>query len=268
MIRRIATSLFVVAAVVAMACIDMSAPKGRPASISSLLLPSPSVVVGDSMRDSAGKVAPLRIIAYDANNAPIPSLEVLFFVTDSAAVAHIENAIVIGGPRQGTLHVIGQTDGVQTTPVAIPITAAPTKFALSGKIDTLKVPSAGINDTTSKSVGSEAIAVTLRGIGDTATLGFVVNYELTKAPATIPSSIPGVFLSENGTNPSPVDTTDAVGASRKLFVRSWLLADQAVRAGTKTDSAVVIVRTSYKGAPVPGSPIRVVIPIIGTIAVP
>ena len=91
MIRRIATSLFVVAAVVAMACIDMSAPKGRPASISSLLLPSPSVVVGDSMRDSAGKVAPLRIIAYDANNAPIPSLEVLFFVTDSAAVAHISN---------------------------------------------------------------------------------------------------------------------------------------------------------------------------------
>jgi len=50
-------------------------------------------------------------------------------------------------------------------------------------------------------------------------------------------------------------------------VRSWLLVDQAVRAG-KVDSAVVIVTTSYKGAPVSGSPIRVVIPIKGTVAAP
>jgi len=264
--RRIAISLFVVAGLVAVACVDMSAPKG-PASISSLLLPSPSVVVGDTMRDSVGRAAPLRLIAYDSHDVPIPGTDVQFFVTDSAAVGHITNGIVIGD-KQGAIHVIGQVSGVQTTPVTVPITVAPTVFALTGKIDTLKVPSAGINDTTSKSVGSANIAVVLRGAGDTASVGFLVKYELAKAPATIPSSIPGIFFSDDGTRLSAVDTSDGSGASRKLFVRSWLLVDQAVRAGTKVDSAVVIVTTSYKGAPVPGSPIRVVIPIKGTVAVP
>ncbi len=264
--RRIAISLFVVAGLVAVACVDMSAPKG-PASISSLLLPSPSVVVGDTMRDSVGKAAPLRLIAYDSHDVPIPGTDVQFFVTDSAAVGHITNGIVIGD-KQGAIHIIGQVGGVQTTPVTVPITIAPTQLALTAKVDTLRVPSAGINDTTSKSVGSANIAVTLRGAGDTASIGFLVKYELAKAPATIPSTIPGVFLSDDGTKLSAVDTSDGGGASRKLFVRSWLLVDQAVRAGTKVDSAVVIVTASYKGAPVSGSPIRVVIPIKGTVAAP
>jgi hypothetical protein len=262
-IRRISTLLFVVAGLVAVACIDMSAPKGRPASISSLLLPSPSVVVGDTMRDSAGKAAPLRVIAYDANDVPTPG-DAQFFVVDSAPVGHVANGIVVGD-KQGSIHIIGQVAGVQTTPVTVPITVAPTAFALTGKIDTLRVPSAGINDTTSRSVGFATIAVTLRGVGDTASLGFVVKYELTKAPATIASSIPGIFFSDDGTKVSAVDTTDGGGASRKLYVRSWLLVDQALRAGSKVDSAVVIVSASYKGAPVFGSPIRVVIPIKGTI---
>jgi hypothetical protein len=67
-------------------------------------------------------------------------------------------------------------------------------------------------------------------------------------------------VSENGTNVPPVDTTDATGASRKLVVRSWLLADEA-EGRTKVDSAVVVVSTSYKGHPVLGSPLRLVIPI-------
>ena len=262
MIRRIATLLFVVAGLLAVACIDMSAPKG-PASISSLLLPSPSVVVGDTMRDSAGKAAPLRVIAYDANDVPIPA-DAQFFVVDSAPVGHMTNGIVVGD-KQGSIHIIGQVAGVQTTPVTVPVTVAPKTFALTGKVDTLKVPLISITDTTSRSVGSATIAVTLRGAGDTASLGFLVKYELAKAPATIPSSIPGIFFSDDGTKVSAVDTTDGGGASRKLFVRSWLLVDQAVRGGTKVDSAVVIVTTSYKGAPVSGSPIRVVIPIKGTI---
>ena len=255
--------MVVVVGLAAIACIDMSAPKGA-ASISSLVLPSPSVVVGDTMRDSLGKTAPLRVIAYDANDTPIPNSSAQFFITDSAAVGHLNNGVVIGD-KQGSIHVVGQVGNVQTNPVTVPITIAPAKLALSGKIDTLKVPSFSLSDTTTRSVGSATIVVTLRGAGDTASVGFVVKYELQKAPATISASIPGIFFSDDGTKVSPVDTTDGAGASRKLFVRSWLLSDQALRAGTKVDSAVVVVTTSYKGAPVPGSPIRIVIPIKGTL---
>jgi hypothetical protein len=236
----------------------MSAPKG-PASISSIVLPSPSVVVGDSMRDSTGAVAPLSLNAFDANDVPLLGLTSQFFITDSLAAARIDKNNVIIGEKQGTIHVVGQIGGVQSAPALVPITVAPTLLALTGKIDTLVVPFAG--DTTSLSTGSEAMSVTLRGAGDTASLGFVVRFQLTSAPPTIQGPIPGVFVSENGTNVSPVDTTDATGASRKLVVRAWLLADKDLQAGNKVDSAVVVVSTSYKGRPVFGSPIRIVIPI-------
>ena len=236
----------------------MSAPKG-PASITSILLPSPSVVAGDTMRDSAGAVAPLRIIAFDANDVPLAGITSQFFITDSFAAAHITTNNLVVGEKQGTIHVTGQIGGVQSAPALIPVTVAPTLMALTGKIDTLLAPFA--NDTTSASTGSEVMSVSLHGAGDTASLGFIVKFQLAYAPPTIAGPIPGVFVSENGTNVSPVDTTDATGASRRLVVRSWLLADEALKAGTKVDSAVVVVSTSFKGHPVLGSPLRLVIPI-------
>jgi hypothetical protein len=125
-------------------------------------------------------------------------------------------------------------------------------------------PLSGQNDTTSASIGSRAIPVTLKGVGDTATLGFVVRYELKSAPLTkIGSTQPAVFIGNSPSTASPVDTTEADGASRNLYVRTALLADPLVQSGQKVDSAVVLVTTSYKGLPVSGSPIRVVIPIKG-----
>jgi hypothetical protein len=267
-IRRIVTSLFAVGALVGMACIDMSAPKGA-ASISALLLPSPSVVVGDTMRDSLGIVAPLRVIAYDANDAPIADLPSLFFITDSAAAAHLDKGNVVVGDKLGAIHLIGQVSGVQTTPVTVPITVAPTTLALTAKVDTLTVPFTKAGDTTSASTGSTKIAVTLKGKGDTASLGFVVKYELKSAPATIAgSTLAAVSILDDLGKLARADTTDATGASRTLLVRSSLLADVALQGGQKTDSVVVLVSTTYKGAQVGGSPIRVVIPLKVKFALP
>jgi hypothetical protein len=257
---RIATSLFLAGAAAAIACIDMSAPKG-PASISLLLLPSPSVVVGDTMRDSTGAAAPLRVIAYDANNNPLPNVSTQFFLTDSAAAGHLVNNNTVVGDKQGAMHIIGQIAGLQTSAAAVPVTVAPTSFALAAPLsDTFFVPFAG--DTTAASTGTAPIGVSLKGVGDTASLGFLVKYELSHGPATVAgSTIPGIFFADDAGNPSGVDTTDATGASRRLVVRAWLLADPAVKAGQQVDSAVVLVTTSYKGKPVSGSPIRVVLPI-------
>jgi hypothetical protein len=249
----------------------MSAPDGA-ASISALLLPSPSVVVGDTMRDSTGVAASLRVIAYDGNNTRIEGLPTSFFVTDTAKLAHIVNSSFLIGDKQGTVHIIGQVTGVQTVPVTVPVTVAPTKFALATTTplpDTLVVPFTRSGDTTSASTGTQAIAVTLKGIGDTASLGFVVKYELLKAPATISgSSKPAVFIGADESKESPVDTTDAGGASRSIVVKSALLADAALQSGTKSDSIVVLVSASYKGKPVSGSPIRVVLPMKGRLALP
>jgi hypothetical protein len=261
-IRRIATLLFVVGSLVGLACVDMSAPKGA-ASISSLVLPSPSVVVGDTMRDSLGVAAPLRVIAFDAHDTPIADLAAQFFITDSAAVGHLNKGNIVVGDKQGAIHVIGQVSGVQTLPATVPITVAPKTLAPAAKVDTLTVPFASKSDTTSKSTAIARIAVTLNGVGDTASVGFVVKYSLQSAPATVAgSTLPAVSIVDETTRlGSVIDTTDGSGASRGLLVRSPLLADLALQGGQKIDSAVVIVSTSYKGVPVSGSPIRVVVPI-------
>jgi hypothetical protein len=46
-----------------------------------------------------------------------------------------------------------------------------------------------------------------------------------------------------------------------LVVNSFFLADSALAAGTKIDSAVVNATAFYRGALVAGSPVRFVVPI-------
>ena len=80
--RRRIVACFVACAIVAVACLDMSAPSGA-ASISLLQLPSPSVVRGDTMRDSAGNVAPVTVTSFNVQGEPIPTIPFETFVLDT-----------------------------------------------------------------------------------------------------------------------------------------------------------------------------------------
>lgn len=256
--RRIVGSLVTIAAVTAIACVDMSAPKGA-SSISQLILPSPSVVVGDTMRDSLGNVAPLNVIAYDGKDSAISGLEKLFFITDSTKAAHLAKGTFVIGDKQGTTQIVGQVSGVQTLPAPVFVTVEPKTFALATSPalpDTFSIPLTKPGDTTAASTGSQAIAVTLKGVGDTASLGFLVSYKLAYAPPAIAgTTVPAVFIGADASKQSLVDTTDASGASRSVIVRTGLLDP------SKIDSVVVLISTSYKGKPVSGSPIRVKLPL-------
>lgn len=258
MIPRIATILAVIGAVIGVACVDMSAPSG-PASISALQLPSPSVVVGDVMRDSTGAPAKLGVIAFGADGKQLTDQSPQFFSTDSAGPALVDLAGAVFGNKVGTAHVVGQIGTLQTPIAAIPVTVAPKSIARSGTtIDTLFAPLSA--DTAQH--GTSAVAVTVSGDSGAPAVGFIVKYTLVQAPATISSSkLPAVYLANDAGIPSTVDTTDASGhASRNLIVVTALLSDTSLLRG-RVDSAVVTAQTSYKGALVPPSPIRFVIPI-------
>ena len=264
MISRFATILAVIGAVIGVACVDMSAPKG-PASISALRLPSPSVVIGDVMRDSTGAPAKLDVIAYDANGARITDLSPQFFVTDTGAPATVDASGTVTGTRVGTVHVVGQVGALQTPVAAIPVTVAPKRIALTNpKIDTLFAPLSA--DTTQRGNGPAAVTVSGDSIGSA---GFIVKYALVHAPGTISTSkTPAVFLADDQGNPSVVDTTDASGhASRSVVVVTAFLNDTSLLRG-RIDSAVVTAQTSYKGALVSGSPVRIVIPIVVRLKLP
>jgi len=267
-IPRTATILAVIGAIIGVACVDMSAPSG-PASISALQLPSPSVVVGDVMRDSLGAPAKLGVIAYDASGAKLTDVSPQFFVTDSGAPATVDLSGAVTGTKLGIVHVVGQIGTLQTPAAAIPVTVAPTLIArTSTTIDTLIAPLSV--DTTQR--GTAAAAVTVTGVGATAPVGvtgFLVKYTLVQAPSTIASAkTAAVFLADDQGRPSTVDTTDAAGhASRNVVVITAFLGDTSLLKG-KVDSAVVTAQTSYKGALVSPSPIRFVIPIVVRLKLP
>lgn len=254
---RILRSLIFVATTLGVACLDMSAPKG-PSSISLLQLPSPSVVIGDVMRDSNGVPAPLGVIAFDANGTPIGGVTSQVYITDSSHVAHLDANHNLTGDRLGVVHLIGQIGSLQTAVAAVPVTSAPYTFAKTTTTDTLAAP---FPTDSASSIKSDTFKVSLKGIGDSASQGFIVRYVLDSAPPSLPSSKgPGVYLASSNGKPSLVDTTNAAGiASHVLVVNSLALADSALLGGTKVDSAVVRAFTSYKGALVAGAPLRFVI---------
>lgn len=266
MISRIATILAVIGAVIGVACVDMSAPSG-PASISKLQLPSPSVVIGDVMRDSTGAPAKLSVIAYDANGARMTGVEAQFFVTDTGAPATLDASGTLTGTRMGTVHVVGQIGALQTPVEAIPVTVAPKLIARrSATADTLIAPLS--TDSTQR--GHDSAAVTVSGDSSLGAAGFIVKYALVYAPFTSSTSkSPAVFLADDQGNVSNVDTTDASGnASRSVVVISAFLGDAELLAGHKVDSAVVTAQASYKGALISPSPIRIVIPIVVRLKLP
>ncbi|MEO7085196.1 MAG: hypothetical protein ABI442_07215 [Gemmatimonadaceae bacterium] len=258
MIRRFVLPLAIVATTVGVACIDMSAPKG-PASISALQLPSPSVVIGDTMRDSTGAVAPLRVVAYDANGKLLGDIAADFFITDTGTVARIGGKNLVG-LKLGTVHVIGQIGTLQTPSVSIPVTVAPTALAeIAPTTDTLVVPITGDSAT---SMATATLVATLHGANDSTAQGFVVKYTIVSAPLTKSGSAsPAVYIADDAGHVATADTSNASGVSRRLIVNAVFLADNALAAGTKTDSAVVTLTAMYRGAVVPGSPVRFAIPI-------
>jgi hypothetical protein len=256
-IHRFVTALVVVATTVGIACVDMSAPKGA-ASISSLQLPSPSVVIGDSMRDSNGVAAPIRLIAFDGSGAPIPTLTPRLFVTDSIPVAVFTPGNVLVGKAKGTVRVLGQVEGLQTAVTTIPVTFPPAQLVPGPKPDTLS-PLIGRDSATTLSFSLASGLV--RSPLDSASQGIIVRYALISAPQSRTGSSAAVFIADDANAASVVDTSDASGlVSRRVVMIAAFLADTALLLGRKVDSAVVEATARYRGAVV-GVPLRIVVPI-------
>ena len=118
---------------------------------------------------TAPAAAPLRVIAYDANDIFDSRRDAQFFVVDSGAVGHVDRtACVIVVTSRERFTSSDQVAGVQTTRrhgARSPV--APRSIRRStAKVDTtLKVPLTQQHRHDAEVVGSANIAVTLRGAG-------------------------------------------------------------------------------------------------------
>lgn len=237
--RRSHLALVAALSAAAMAsCRDVPAPESGVLSVSPLLLPSPAVVVGDTMRDSLGAAAPLRLIAYGVDGEPVdPQPAPTFVVMDTGA--HLAGTFLIGDVT-GTVRVIGSVSGLQTLSQVVLVTLRPDTLVPSDsthQVRRFRFPedTAATADLNVRVLNTDATPTGVDGV--------IVHYEITSAPPVVGTG-PSVMLLSGNVQSSRDTTANSGTASRTLRLRL------AGVDPTRTDSATVNATASYRGQPI------------------
>lgn len=230
------------------ACTDIPSGASAVASIQFDSLPSPSVVLGDTLRDESGKVAPLsaRGFAYGATEIIAPPFR--YFTLDRGLTVDSVSGRVIGDSVRATpARVVAMAAGLQAL-LPIPVVFKPDTLVVSGGRDSL---SYSLTDSTVNV--SPALSVVLRHTltrTDSLVRSYLVKFAVTNQTDTLAATL----VNDAGAAASR-DTTDQSGiASRKLRIRP-------TRLKSVNDSVVVTASVTYRGAHVRGSPARLVLKV-------
>lgn len=241
-------------AIVLAGCIDLSTDPDEIVAIQFQELPWPSVVAGDTLRDASGTIAPLTAILFDAGGDPATGD--VEFLSQSAAVQVVEGDYVIADSEAtGTVNLLASTPGIQSNFRMLEIVPAPDSMDVDGTIAPLRwvVPD---DPTSNTSAALGARVFSNAGDAPVGVKSWIVNFvlEVEGVPVPVGDTTQLFLVGDNG-RPSWVDTTGAQGSvSRRVRLR--------IAPGlTPPDSAVVLMHASYRGSPLAGSPVRLVLPI-------
>lgn len=265
------------AALAVAACFTLEEPPSGIASFSPIVPPSPSVVRGDTMRDSAGAAAPLRVFAFARSGDTIRGLTPRFTAL-GRGLEIVDDSFVVGDSIVDSVGVVADlgspSSPIQTPPIGIPVTIAPEQIADPAG-DTTRVPWV-FNPTVADSLqwSDALLKVRLAGLGDTAAVGFVTDYTVT-SPLAARGSVPSLFVTSSGTRTAvPRDTTDRSGTAQrsvalnlKQVPDAWLSAAvQAYFSATEVfmDSVIVDVTVRPRGYPLTGGETRTYVVVLQT----
>jgi hypothetical protein len=243
--------VFLAASVTAAACIDLSVDPDEIVAIELSEFPWPSVVAGDTLRDATGAAVPLSARLFDGDG-DIVTGEVEFLLARPAARVLPGDYLVVDDTATETIGVLASTAGVQSVVREIEIVQTPATLSQDGTITPLRwvVPDNVASNT------SQPLAVRVTSGPNTGVRSWIVTFQLEAGGRQIAESDTSqIFLVGDTGRPSYADTTDASGkASRRVRLK-------IVPGLVAPDSAVITVRASYKGQPLAGSPVRLVLPI-------
>ncbi|HTR77066.1 MAG TPA: hypothetical protein VMH39_03115 [Gemmatimonadaceae bacterium] len=248
---------------VALGCGLVVGPEKGIASISTLVVAAPSVVLGDVLRDSLGAPAPLLVNAYDAAGALLTSAVTTYFVLDSIPTVRVDSLGLLHGLAIDSLgaHVLGQVGGLQTPTQTIFVSVHPDTVAVTGSPGTLQFDLT-VPDTLQASNWSDTLALSVKSKAGLGAQGFVVEYSVLQSPAPATAGRATVYIGNDQGLHDARDTTDLHGAAhRRVVLDQFALGDAALLAGTKTDTVLVRASVRYGGVDVPGSPVTYAIPV-------
>jgi hypothetical protein len=255
---RLSAALLVIAA-----CTEVGTDPQAAVAIELLQSPVPSVVVGDTLRDSTGAVLTLDARAINVNNEVIAGAPVRFLALDTGVVEVDSTTGIIVGKRVGTSQVIASIQGLQSERIAIAVTLRPdTAAGLDSLQRTMQL---SITSPTAASSGPLAVFVghdtTIAGVDTSiAVPNYLVRYAIVSPTdgSVSDTDTTKVVLADDLGRPSTLDTTDASGVARR-----------AVRISTAVsvipDSVIVDAHVSYPDTTsVAGAPVRFIIRILRT----
>lgn len=252
-LRRSLVVLAAAAASIGVACLDVSSPISGITSISRIIAPTPSVVEGDTLRDTTGAASRLRVLVFGSKGTPVQDAVIRYFVIDSTHKLHVDSVtgLLWGDSLSPNAAVFARVmpasgKGSLDTPIdTIPVVPTP----LSATRDTNFVfafdPTA--SDSNSASLISAPFGLTVKGNADTPVQKYLVGFKLVYSPPARAGDVGPtlVLISALSTNDSTYAITDAQGhAAVRLRIRLHALSGL-------TDSAVVAMQVRYKDTLLP-----------------
>ena len=229
-------------------------------SISDLGIPSPSVVVGQIMKDSLGNDAPLSLTAFDPKGRALLNQPIFITVLDPSV--HVDQLGFVHGVTRDTIgaRVIAGAGSLQTLQnrIIVTVPAQITTKSASQTAITFTVAT----DSTNKTNWSPLLISTATDVNGVGAQGFIVKYTVIRSPLAQTTGAPTVYIADDNGKATTRDTTDHLGvASRLVVLRQAAIGDAALLGGTKTDTIIVRATASYAGAVLPGMPIDFIIPV-------
>jgi len=234
----------------ALACTDLSGT-GSSTSVLSIQfdsLAAPSVVVGDTLRDTTGAVIIPVVHAFNFDGDEITSIPVRFQSPDSGVVVDSITGIIVGDSLRSTPARIVATVGTLQAIQRLDLTLRPDLAAGLHDRDSL---SYSLLDTTLNVSPQLTIKLT-HGVApdDSVVKSYIVSF------AIVSQSNPqlGTLINDAG-KPSIVDTTDTNGvAGRAIRLHPLFI--------TAPDDSIIVNATArYRGSEVSGSPVRLVLKV-------
>ncbi|MGI8401642.1 MAG: hypothetical protein ACR2NS_08595 [Gemmatimonadaceae bacterium] len=236
-------------AAAALACGDVSGGSSSVLSIQFDSLGAPSVVVGDSLRDTTGALVRPIVHAYNFSGGEILPSPVWFQSPDSGVSVDSATGIVVGDSLRTGARIIATVGGLQAVQ-KVDVTLRPDLIVAVDSLDSLTY---SLIDSTKNF--SPTLTVKVRhGVlpNDSAVRSYIVSFSIVSE-----SDSNLAQLVNEGRRRSVIDTTDANGlAGRAIYLRPALITSVS-----GVDSIVVKASARYRGVLVTGSPVRLVLKV-------
>jgi hypothetical protein len=244
--RAVLLVILGIAALAPFACSDIVSSSASVLSIVFDSLGAPSVVVGDTLRDTTGAVVHPLVHVFNFKGEEVAQAPVYFLSPDSGITVDSATGIVTADSLRSTPARIVATIGTLQAVQNVDVTLRPDLLEAVNALDSLHY---SVVDTTLNVSPLLQVKLT-HGIApdDSAVKSWIVSF------AIVAQSDPrlGELVNDGGLS-SVVDTTDASGiAGRKIRVHPLFIT-------SSVDSIVVNATAKYRGVQVSGSPVRLVL---------